>query len=329
MKVNLKRRSLLAATAALPMLGAGKAAWADKKEWPARSVTIIVPGSAGGTADALTRIMAKAWEERAKESFIVLFKPGSGGIIGAQAALRSAADGYTLFQGSTSTHAINFSIYKEPGYGPDDFIPLTDMVSFPNVVVVNSKSPYHSFAELIDAQRKAPGKLFFGSGGTGQTSHLGVEIVNVRTNTKAIHVPYKGGAPTIVALMGGEIDYMMQNATLTMPHIQSGDFRALAVTSAERLPQLPDVPTLSESGLDGLVISGWLGYFLRAGTPSSIVASIREQIYAVMHDRAVIDRYTAMGAVPGGKKPEEFARFVDAERKMWNDAIRLSGLEKI
>ncbi|MDF3839111.1 tripartite tricarboxylate transporter substrate binding protein [Cupriavidus basilensis] len=294
--------------------------------WPARAVTIIVPGAAGGTIDIPIRLLAQKLGARLDKAIIVDNRPGSGGIIGTQAALRAAADGYTLLSGNVGPQAINYSAYKQLPYKPADLIPITDVIAFPNVLVVNAQSPVRSVSELTQQLKQQPGRFSFGSAGIGQTSHLVGELFKLRTGTDAIHVPYRGSTPATTALLAGETSFQFDNLTQALPYIRAGKLRALAVTSAQRVPSLPDVPTMAQLGFDNFLSTAWVGIFVAAKTPPAIVAQLEMRLAAVMHDPDMIAQIRNMGGIPGGQPRADFTAFVAAERERWGEVIRTSHL---
>ncbi|AJG18031.1 Bug family tripartite tricarboxylate transporter substrate binding protein [Cupriavidus basilensis] len=312
----------LYAAAILPAAGTALA----KPAWPERPVTIIVPGAPGGTADIPTRLVAQKLSAMLGQPVIVDNRPGSGGIIGTQALLRAPEDGYTLLVGNTGSHAINYSAYKHLSYRPQDFVPITDMISFPNVLVVNAQSPIKTVADLRAELKKQPGQLSYGSAGIGQTTHLTAELFRMRTATEVIHVPYRGSTPATTALLSGEITFMFDNLTQALPHVRAGKLRALALTSAERLPGLPDVPTMAQAGVNDFVVMGWLGIFAAARTPPAVVAKLQASLANVMRDPEVAARFKEMGGLAGGQPQASFAMFVASEQRRWGETIRASNL---
>ncbi len=201
-----------------------------------------MPGAPGGTTAIPSGLVAQKLSAILGQPVVVDNKPGSGGIIGTQAFMRAAPDGYTLLVGNTGSHAINYSAYKQLSYQPQDFLPLTDLISFANVLVVGAQAPVRSVAELVAQLKQSPGKYSYASAGIGQTTHLTAELFRLRTGTEVIHVPYKGSTPATTSVLAGETTFMFDNLTQALPQIRAGKLRALAVTSAERLPALPDAP---------------------------------------------------------------------------------------
>jgi tripartite-type tricarboxylate transporter receptor subunit TctC len=294
--------------------------------WPERPITIIVPGAPGGTIDTPARLVAQKLTGLLGQPVIVENRPGSGGILGAQALLRAPADGYTLLMGNTGSHAINYSAYKQLPYRPTDFVAITDMIVFPNVLVVNAQSSIKTVADLVAQLKERPGQLSFPSAGIGQTTHLSGEMLRMRTGTQAIHVPYRGSSPATTSLLAGETNFMFDNMSQALPHIRSGKLRALAVTSPERMSSLPDVPTMAQAGVDNFVVSGWAGFFVAAKTPSAVLAKLQAAVIKAMHDPEVVAKITDMGSLPGGRPQEQFAAFVNSETRLWGEIIRNSNL---
>ncbi|GLC92202.1 MFS transporter [Cupriavidus sp. TA19] len=312
--------SLLAVTAitTLPTFAHAAPAWPDKP------ITIIVPGAPGGTTDIPTRLVAQKLSAILGQPVVVDNKPGSGGIIGTQALLRAAPDGYTLVVGNTGSHAINYSAYRQLAYHPQDFMPLTDMISFPNVLVVNAQAPVRNVAELVAQLKQSPGKYSYASAGIGQTTHLTTELFRLRTATEVLHVPYKGSTPATTSVLAGETSFMFDNLTQALPHIRAGKLRALAVTSAERLPSLPDVPTMEQAGVKDFVVMGWLGVFAPAKTPPAVAAILQDALSRAMRDPDVAAKFRDMGGIPGGEPQPRFAALVNGDIKRWGETIRAS-----
>ncbi len=294
--------------------------------WPTRTITLVVPGAAGGTTDIPTRLVAQKLGLRLGETVIVENRPGSGGILGVQALLKNPPDGYTLLVGNTGSNAVNYSAYKSNTYTPSDFVALTDLISFGNVLVVNADSPIQTVAELVSRLEKNPGKLAYPSAGIGQLTHLMPEMFKMQTNTDALHVPYKGSSPATLSVLSGETEFMFDNLTQALPQIQAGKLRALAVTSANRAASLPNVPTMQEAGYPDFVVTGWLGFFARANTPPDILKKISDNLIVVLNEPEVIAKFIAMGGSPGGRPQSAFKRFVDDEVIRWTDLIERAKL---
>ena len=307
----------------------GGAVYADEK-WPNRTVTIIVPGPAGGSVDNPIRLLAQKLGSQLGQSFVVINKPGSGGIIGTQAFLRTPADGYTLLAGNVGPQAINYSAYPNLPYKAADLRPVVGVISFPNVLVVNGSSSYKNVADLVEGLKNAPKQSAFGSAGIGQTSHLMGELFKTRTGTSAVHVPYKGSAPATMALLAGETSFQFDNLTQALPHIQSQKLRALAVTSSSRVAQLPNVPTMEEVGFPNMVTnmvsSPWVGLFTASAVPPALSSTIESAVAAAMRDPDLREKLAQTGAVPSSMVGKEFADFVRKEAEKWKEVIDSSGV---
>jgi len=294
--------------------------------WPERPVTIIVPAAPGGTTDMATRIIADKLAVKLGQSVVVENRAGAAGIIGTQQLVRAQPDGYTLIMGNIGPNAINYSMYRDLPYKPADFAPITLVISVPNVLVENAQSPARSAGELIKMLHKDPGKYSFGSSGTGQSPHLSGELFKQRAGVQATHVPYKGAGPAVAALLADQFTFMIDNLPSSLPHIQSGKFRALAVTSAKRVPELPDVPTMAEAGIQDMVVTAWFGLLAPAGTPAPVIDRLAAAAREVLAMPDVQQRFHAMGGQAGGNSPAEFAAYIDQERSRWHDTVQAAGL---
>lgn len=289
--------------------------------WPTRPITLVVPGAAGGSTDIPARLLALKLGERLGQPVIVDNRPGAGGSIGASQVARAQPDGYTVLVGNTGSNAINYTAYKKLPYRPEDFVALTDMISFSNVLVVPQASPVRSLDDLLKAARQAPGKLSFSSAGVGQTTHLMGELLRERTGVDVVHVPYRGSAPATAAIVSGETQFMFDNLTASLVHIKAGKLHPIAVTGAQREPELPNVPTTTELGLQDFDKVGWMGFFLPAQTPPAVVRKLTDGLVAVLRDPEVARRYRELGGRPGGMPQAQFVQLVDNDRKSWGALI--------
>ncbi len=289
--------------------------------WPTRPITLVVPGAAGGSTDIPARLLALKLGERLGQPVIVDNRPGAGGSIGASQVARAQPDGYTVLVGNTGSNAINYTAYKKLPYRPEDFVALTDMISFSNVLVVPQASPVRSLDDLLKAARQAPGKLSFSSAGVGQTTHLMGELLRERTGVDVVHVPYRGSAPATAAIVSGETQFMFDNLTASLVHIKAGKLHPIAVTGAQREPELPNVPTTTELGLQDFDKVGWMGFFLPAQTPPAVVRKLTDGLVAVLRDPEVARRYRELGGRPGGMPQAQFTQLVDNDRKSWGALI--------
>ncbi|MFY2083453.1 Bug family tripartite tricarboxylate transporter substrate binding protein [Achromobacter xylosoxidans] len=294
--------------------------------WPERPLTLIVPASPGGTTDIAARLVADKLAAKLGQQVIVENRAGAAGIIGAQTLARARPDGYTLLMGNIGPNAINYALYKTLPYKPADFAPVTRVISVPNVLVVNEASPARSVADLLALAKKDPGQVSFGSSGSGQSPHLSAELFKQRAGIGGTHVPYKGAGPAVAALLGQQFTFMIDNLPSSMPYIQSGKLRALAVTSDRRLAELPDVPTMVEAGVPDMVVTAWFGLVAPAGTPAAVIDALYAATRDVVRSPDVAERFRAMGGQAGGDTPAEFAAFIDQERVRWKRIVDAAGI---
>lgn len=307
---------------ALAIAPAAQAAWPDKP------IKLIVPAAPGGTTDITARLLSEKIGAELGTTVVVENRAGAAGIIGTQALLQAPPDGYTIGFGNIGPNGINYSLYKKLPYKHTDFSPITLVISVPNVLVVNSKSPYKSVKELVDAIKNDPkGNYTFASSGTGQSPHMSAEMFAQRTGTNLTHVPFKGMGPAVAALLGGQVTFAIDNLPSSIGFIRSGQLRALAVTGAERSPQLPDVPTMAEAGIKDMVVTAWFGFVAPAGTPPEIVNKIQQATKKVLATPEIQKRFAEMGGIPGGNTPAEFGAFMDKERESWRKIVEAAKLQ--
>jgi tripartite-type tricarboxylate transporter receptor subunit TctC len=289
-------------------------------------VKIIVPFAAGGPADIYARAIGQKLQEALGQPFVVDDRPGAGSVIGTDAAAKSAPDGYTLLMGTVGTHAINPSLYAKMPYDHvRDFAPVILVAGVPNVLVVHPSVPANTVAELIAFGKANPGKLNFASSGSGTSIHLAGELFRVQTGIQMTHVPYKGSAPAIQDLLGGQVQLMFDNLPSALPQIKAGKLRALGVTSATRAAALPDVPTIAESGLPGFEASSWFGLLAPAGTPRDVVAKLDAEVAKWLASQDARDKLLAQGAIAAGGSPEDFSAHIAAETAKWAKVVKESG----
>ncbi len=312
----------LAAAAALAVPGLAAAQVA----FPSKPITILVPFSAGGTTDLLARIVGQALSVELGQTVIIDNRAGAGGNIGGQLAAKSAADGYTLFMGTVGTHAINASLYKKMPFDPiKDFAPLTRVANVPNLLVANPAQPYKTVAELIAYAKANPGKVNFGSSGNGSSIHLSGELFKAMAKVDMVHVPYKGSSPAVTDLLGNQIGIMFDNMPSAIQHVRSGKLRALAVTTATRSPELPNVPTIAEAGLPGYEATSWFGLFAPAATPVPVTVKLNAAIVKVLTQADVKKRINEQGAEVYTETPAQFAAFIKTEAVKWGKVVHESG----
>jgi tripartite-type tricarboxylate transporter receptor subunit TctC len=290
--------------------------------FPAKVVRIIVPFPAGGTADSIPRIVAEKLNAKWGQPVIVENRPGAGGNIGAELVARAEPDGYTLLASPPGPLTINQSLYKKLSYDPTKFVPISLVATMPNVLAVRPTLGVSSVPELIALAKKTPGKLTYASQGNGTTSHLTANMFESMTDTQLVHVPYKGTAPALTDLMGGQVDLMFDNITSSLAPYKSGRIKILAVAAGARIPDLPDVPTLAEAGVKGFQAGSWVGVVAPANTPAPIVAAISQAIAEAVKTADVQKKFSDIAAQPVGNTPAEMAAYLAAESAKWQRVIR-------
>jgi len=290
-------------------------------------VKILVPTAPGGTADALARQYAQHLGKVLGQQFYVENRGGAGNVLGIDSVVRSPADGYTLLLGA-GTITINHLVTKKLPYDVlRDLTPVTQMISVPNVLVVNASQPMKSLADYIDAAKAAPGRLNYGSAGVGSNLHLAMELLKYRTGIEVTHVPYKGVGPALQDTLAGHVMSMISNIPSSKPHIEKGALRALAVTSLKRSPALPDVPTMSDEGVSGYEVLNWFGVFAPAGTPREIVDRLATEAAAMFADPKTREMLKGEGADPIASTPADFADFVRTEIKKWDEVGKAANIQ--
>jgi tripartite-type tricarboxylate transporter receptor subunit TctC len=313
-------RVLLGGMAAVLLLCA--AACSEESAYPSRPVRLIVPFPAGGSSDLIARTVSERAARALGHQIVIDNRPGAGGNIGTEAAARAPADGYTLVECTIGTCAINLAIYKNTGYNLErDFEPIVLLGSLANVLTVHPEVPARTVRELVGLAKKSPGKITFGSSGYGSSPHLCGELLKLMAGIDIVHVPYKGSAPAITDLRGGQIDLFFDNTPSILPHVQAGALRALAVTSARRLGTLPEVPTMEEAGFPGFVVTPWFGVLAPKHTPRPVVEKLNRAYNEALADPQVIDRLAEMEVVPGGGTPEVFGLHIRTEVKRWAEVV--------
>lgn len=312
--VKVSARSGVAVlTAAVLVLSVSSALAQSEADYPTRSVRMIVPFPAGGSADTLARIVGKKLTERWNQQVVVDNRSGAGGNIGADLLAKSPRDGYTLMMGTVAL-AISAGLYsKLPFDALKDFASVSMVATVPMILVVHPSVPAKSVKELVALAKASPGKLTYSSAGNGTPSHLAGALFDKMTGVKMVHVPYKGGAPAVVDLIGGQVSLMLDNSLSVPGHIKAGKLRALGVSTKARSRLLPDVPTIIEAGVPGYEFNSWFGIFAPAGTPQAIVAKLYEEVSRILAMNDVQDILRGQGAEPIGSKPEEFSQFFKAE----------------
>jgi tripartite-type tricarboxylate transporter receptor subunit TctC len=323
--VQRKHLGLYLAAFLAGLAGAGEAGAAER--YPSQTVKIIVPNPAGGTADALPRIVADSLTGVWGQPVIVENRAGAAGNVGAESFARAQPDGYTLLASPPTTLAINHSLYRKLNYDPTRFKAITVLASSPNVLIVSQKLGVSSVKELIEKAKANPGGIAYGSQGIGATSHLTTALFETMAGVKFNHVPYRGTAPAMNDLLGGHILFMFDNLSSSLPQHQSGALRIIAVCTPERSSHLPDVPTMSEAGLPGFTSFAWFGLVAPPETPDDIIAKINKDVVDVLKTEDVRRRFLAQGAEPVGNTPQDMASFLGRERALWADVIAKAKLK--
>jgi tripartite-type tricarboxylate transporter receptor subunit TctC len=322
-----RRRFVALAGGTAAALAASASSGAAQENWPQRQVVVVVPFTAGGTTDMFGRIFAQAMQAKYGQPFIVENKAGAGGTVGAAAAAQAAKDGYTLFVGTASTHAIAPYVYKRTGYNAEtDFQPISLFAQLPNLLVVSPKMPVKTFPEFIAHLKANSGKLSYGSSGIGASNHLPAEMIANHAGATMAHVPYRSSGDIMNAIAGGHIDLAFDNMTLAWPQAEAGTVRAIAVTSKDRSPTAPDVPAIAET-IPGFDVATWHGLFAPAGVPRQIVDKIAADVKEIYSRPDVIAKLKAVGAVAAPNTPDEFTRFAAAEREKYRDIVKAAKIE--
>jgi tripartite-type tricarboxylate transporter receptor subunit TctC len=322
---SLHRRAVLAAAVALCGM-----AQAQPQGWPSKPIRIVVPFPAGGPTDIAARVVGQAIGESLKTSVIVENKAGAHGFIGVTEAAKAPADGYTLMMASIGTMAINPKLHEKIPYDANkDFAPVSLVVTVPIVVVANPQAlPVKSVPELVAHLKAHPGQVNFASAGSGGSSHLVPEYFKYRTGTFMTHIPYKGSGPAISDVVAGQVQLMFDTLLTSTPFVKSGKLKMLAVTTAQRLPDYPDVPTMAEAlGMKDFEASSWYALYAPAGTPPDIVKRLSAEVDAALKKPAVAKRLTDLGAVPVGGAPEKLAAFQQAEQAKWGRVIQAAKIK--
>jgi tripartite-type tricarboxylate transporter receptor subunit TctC len=316
------RRALLVCAALGPILARAKAAEA----WPQRPVKIVVPFAAGGNTDGIARVIGQNLSESFATQFVIENKPGADGAIAAEAVKVASADGYTLFMAALPQIAI-FPAMTKVAYDPvKDFAPISNVGSNPFALIVHPSFPAHNLAELVAYVRSKPGEITYASGGTGSLGHLSMALFAKRAGLEMTHVPYKGGGPAIADVIAGHVPMYFANLSEALPQAKGGTVRAIAVSSEVRTRQLPDVPTVAESGFPGFRTVTWNGLMAPAATPKAIVDLLASAVAKAVKDQGVREKLTGYGVDPVGDDPAHFAATIATDVAMWSEAIKLAGV---
>jgi tripartite-type tricarboxylate transporter receptor subunit TctC len=325
-EITRRKFSHIAGAAALatPAILGGVSARADT--FPSRTVTIVVPFQPGGSNDIIARLVGQVMAEEYKSAVVVENRPGASGVIGAKAVLSAEPDGHTVLIASSGVLAINQWLFKDLGYDPlKDFAPLTLATTLSNVLVVNPTMPVKSLAELVAYAKTHPGKVSFASMGSGTTGHLCGEMFKKMAGIDIVHVPYKGSAPALNDLLGGQVQMMFDNLPTALPHIQGGKLRALAVTGPERRPQVPDVPTVRESGYPEFLAEAWFGFVAPAKVPAVTRERLANSMIKALQQPRIKEQLEKLTARVVANTPQEFATYIASESRKWKKVVEESG----
>ena len=294
--------------------------------WPAKPIRFVVAFAPGGIVDFAARSVSTQLSDALGVPLVVENRPGAGGITGAEAVARSAPDGYTLLVTSIS-HTINPSVRKNlPFDAARDFAPVTLIADAPNLLVVHPSLPVRSVRTLLELARARPGQISYASSGSGTSTHLSGELFKAAARVDLVHVPYKGGGPAVIDLVGGHVQMMFSTLPSVLGQVRAEKLRGLAVTGARRFPAAHEFPTMIESGIAGYEVSGWSGLFAPAGTPKEVVARLSGELAKILRAPDLRERYFKQGAEPVGNTPDEFAAFVRSEIAKWKKVVEASGM---
>lgn len=290
-------------------------------KFPERPITLVVSYAPGGSADVLARVLAQRMAAKLDTSVIVENRPGASGTIGASYVAKAAPDGYTMLYDATP-YSINPHLFAQMPYADTALRPLSLVSLAPNILIVKGDSPYKDVQALIAQAKAHPGKINFASGGSGTVQRLAAELFRQKLQLDMVHVPYKSGGPAITDVMTGQVDFMFSTVAASSPLVDAGRLRALAISSPQRSPRLPDVPTVSETVIPGYEVYEWNGVFLPAGVPDAIAAKLHDALVQALRDEDVRKRFNDVGAQPVGSTPAEFADYLKQEDAKWADVIR-------
>ena len=323
--MNSRRRKIAAALACALALFSGPA-W-SQSVYPAKPVRIVVPFPPGQAADTFSRMLAERLTALWGQQVVVENRGGGGGVPGVMAVKEAPPDGYTWLVGTSGTLGVNPSVYAKIPYDPlKDFAPASNIFIVPLIIVAHPSFVPNTVAELVDAAKKAPGRINFASAGPGTAQHMTGELFKSRASIDLVHIPYKGSGPGITDLVGGQVPIMFDSITSAMPHIKSGRAKAIAVTTAQRIPQLPDVPTVAESGYPGFEGVGWSGIVLPAGTPREIVERVSADIQKLLNDPQLRERMIERGGIPDPRTPQGYADFIRSEIEKWAQVAKAANV---
>jgi tripartite-type tricarboxylate transporter receptor subunit TctC len=318
------RRTFLVSMASLAGMTVAGAARAQT--WPSAPVKILVPYAAGGNTDGIARLVAQFLSTTFGQNFIVENRTGANGVLAAEAVARAAPDGYTLFMATLPQIAI-FPAMTKTSYDPvKDFVPVVNLASNPFLLVANREFPAKTLPDLVNYVRARPATIVYASGGTGSISHLTMVLMLKRAGLDMLHTPYRGGAPAIADTIAGHVPLYFGNLSEGLPHVQSGQLRAVAVSGAQRVAQLPDVPTVAEAGFAGFNTTTWNGLLAPAKTPGEIIDKIAKAAQQALREPVLLERFSEYGVEAVGSAPDKFSETIKADIARWADAVQIAGV---
>jgi tripartite-type tricarboxylate transporter receptor subunit TctC len=316
--MKMYRRDFVSGLTALAVGGSHWPTGASAQVYPNRIIRLVVPFAPGGSNDIIARLIGERMGEALGQTVVVDNRPGAGGVIGTDSVVKSAPDGYTLMIGATSTMAANPSLYTKMNLDPaKDLTPITRIASGPFVLAVNSSLPARSVKELIALSKDKPGAINFGSSGVGSSLQLAAELFKSTAHVDIVHVPYKGLAPALADLVAGRIHIIFSDMAGLLPFVQSGQLRALGVTSAQRFSDLPNLPTLAEAGVPGYEATSWYGILGPAGMPADVVAKLNRELTRIVHAPAMKEKFASLGIEPVTGTADEFGAYIRSEMVKW------------
>ena len=299
------------------------------QDYPARAIRFIVPFPPGGGNDTLARMIGRRLATAVGQPVVIDNRPGAAGTVGAEAAARAPADGYTLFLAGIATHGINPNLRADLPYDPiADFDAVTLIASAPLLMVVHPSLPVQSVSDLVALAKARPGQINYASNGAGTSSHLAMEMFCLATGMRMLHVPYKGMSPALAGLLAGEAQIMFSSAVAMLPQVKAGKLRVIAMTGPSRAPAIPEIPTVAEAGVPGYQTASWYGVAVPAGTPRDVIYRLNREIVAIIRTPEISDRLEAEAVIPVGSTPEGFTAHIRAELARWTMVINQAGIAR-
>jgi len=319
---------ILHALAAIGLLFTCAVSAQQPAPYPSKPVKIIVPYPAGGVADLLPRVVGERLSQAWKQPVVIENKPGASGNIGMEAGARAEPDGYTLTLAPTGNLTVNPMLFPNlPFNTRKDFTPISVLAASPNVLVVHPSVPAKTFKELVDYAKANPGKLNYASPGEGSGAHLAGELLNIEAGIQTVHIPYKGLAPAVNDLLGGNVQMMFAGVSTIVQHVNAGKLVAIAIAGPVRLKPLPDIPTIAQSGIPGFDVTSWYGLIAPAGTPGDVIATIHRDVAKTVSDPAIVEKMVELGLIPLGNRPQDFARMIENETAKWTAIIKKANIK--